>query len=195
MIKIGIDLNGVLRDNLSQLEYVYNKYQIGDEVDLSKTPIESLDLIKYFPIDGGIDRLNKFMYEEAALEIFGHADETYNNIINNLNLYYIDLVDDEVFDITIVSREAINSIPASYFFLSKTGCRIPNIKFVTEYSKIWDGIDVLITANPTLLKSKPNDKTTIKINSNYNKGVISDYESNSLHDLMLDDNIYKMLKK
>jgi hypothetical protein len=67
------------------------------------------------------------------------------------------------------------------FFLSKTGCKIENIRFVTDYAKKWDGIDVLITANPKALESKPEGKISIKVNASYNKkNVSADYEIDSL---------------
>jgi hypothetical protein len=73
----------------------------------------------------------------------------------------------------------LKSNPSTFFFLSKTGCKIENIRFVTDYAKKWDGIDVLITANPKALESKPEGKISIKVNASYNKNV-SDYEIDSL---------------
>jgi hypothetical protein len=35
--------------------------------------------------------------------------------------------------------------------------------------KKWDGIDVLITANPKALESKPEGKISIKVNASYKK--------------------------
>lgn len=189
MSKIAIDLNEVLRDFVGQIEYTYNKYKIGEEVDIEKNPITEFDLLKYFPMSGGIDELNKFMYEEAALEIFGHADELYDNLINRLNMYNMDIVDDEEHEIWLISREAINSIPATHFFLSKTGCRIQNIKFVTKYEKMWDDFDILITANPLLIENKPTGKKVIKIKSSYNGNVVGDYEFDTLLDFMNDHKI------
>jgi hypothetical protein len=45
---------------------------------------------------------------------------------------------------------------------------------------MWDEIDVLLTANPTLLLEKPKDKIVVKFNTNYNKNVDCEYEINSL---------------
>ena len=188
-MKIGIDLNDVLRCYIQQVEYVYNKYKIGEEIDIEKTPIKDFDIIKYFPFEGGINTMNKFLYEEAALEVFGHADETHSNITNRLNLYYIDLVDDQEHELVLVSREAINSIPATYFFLSKTGNRIPNIKFSTKYEDMWDGIDILITANPLLIESKPEDKKVVKIKTTYNDNTKGNVEYETLIDFFNDKKV------
>jgi hypothetical protein len=62
----------------------------------------------------------------------------------------------------------LKSNPSTFFFLSKTGCKIENIRFVTDYAKKWDGIDVLIT-NPKALESKPEGKISIKVNASYKK--------------------------
>lgn len=185
-MKIGIDINEVIRDFIGQLEYTYNKYIEGEKIDIEENPVDSFDLLKHFPVDGNIDTLNKFMYEEAALEIFGHADELHDNTVNRLNQFHMGIVDDEEHEICLVSREAINSIPATHFFLSKTGCRVQNIKFVTKYKQMWEGLDVLVTANPLLIESKPNGKTVIKIKSTYNEHVQGDYEFETLKDFMTD---------
>jgi hypothetical protein len=188
-MKIGIDLNEVLRDFIGQIEYTYEKYKVPENADVEMTPVDSFDLLKHFPFEGGIDELNKFMYEEAALEIFGHADELHDNLINRLNMYNMDIVDDEEHEIILVSREAINSIPATFFFLSKTGCRLSNIKFYTRFQEMWDDIDVLITANPLLIENKPENRVAIKINAPYNKNVNGDYEFDTLLEFMNDHKI------
>lgn len=185
---IGIDLNEVLRDFVGQIEYTYEKYKTP-ETGIEMNTVDSFDLLKHFPFKGGINEMNKFMYEEAALEIFGHADELHDNLINKLNMYNMDLVDDEEHEIRLVSREAMNSIPATFFFLSKTGCKLSDIKFYTNYIDMWDGVDVLITANPLLIENKPDDKTVIKIESSYNKNIKGDYEFETLIDFMNDHKI------
>lgn len=188
-MKIGIDINEVLRDFIGQFDYVYSKYKIPENADVEQTPVDSFDLLKHFPFAGGIDEMNKFMYEEAALEIFGHADELYDNLINRLNLYNMEIIDDEEHELRLVSKEAVNSIPATYFFLSKTGCRISNIRFKTKYEELWNDVDVLITANPLLIENKPSNKVVIKIKSVYNQNVKCNYEFDSLFDFMDDNEI------
>ena len=108
MARIGITLNEVLRDFIGQLAYTYEKY-IGD-FDLTEDQITSFDLIEYFKFDT-IDKMNKFIYDEAALEIFGHADQLHDNIMNSFNNLIMDIEDEEEHEIEIVSREIIKSIP------------------------------------------------------------------------------------
>ena len=94
------------------------------------------------------------------------------------------MADEEEHKIQLVSREAMNSIPASYFFLSKTLCRVNDINFVTKYENKWDDVDVLITASPRALAAKPEGKTSVKINTPYNTDVEADYELDSLVEFM-----------
>lgn len=180
---LGIAINEVLRDFIGQFEYVYNKYLIA-ELDTKENPVESFDLVTYFPFSGGTDEMNRFLYEEAALEVFGHADELHTNLISRLNLFLMDTKDEEEHEIWLISREAINSIPATFFFLSKTGARFDKIKFVQKYSDEWDGIDILITANPRVLECKPENKIAVKVKTTYNRDAQADYVIDSLFEFM-----------
>jgi hypothetical protein len=114
------------------------------------------------------------------MEIFGHSQSTEYSTFNDLNELYLNLRDNH--DILIVSDEMGKSKPASLFFLSKFGCLVEKVKFYSNstINSMWDEIDVLLTANPTLLLEKPKDKIVVKFNTNYNKNVSSEYEINSL---------------
>ena len=186
MARIGITLNEVLRDFIGQLAYTYEKY-IGS-VDLTEDQITNFDLIEYFKFDT-IDKMNKFIYDEAALEIFGHADQLHDNIMNSFNNLIMDIEDEEEHEIEIVSREIIKSVPATFFFLSKLSCKIKNIRFVKNYEDYWDGIDVLITANPKALESKPENKVSVKINTSYNDSNSSDFTLDSILEFIKDEEL------
>lgn len=185
-MKIGIDINEVLRDFIGQLAYTYEKY-IG-EVDIDKNPVDSFDLINHFKFKT-IDEMNKFLYLEASLEIFGHADQLHENLMNQFNMFLMDTKDEEEHEIIITSKEVAKSIPSTYFFLSKLGCRAEQINFVQNYEDIWDNVDLLITANPIALETKPNDKISIKINSSYNKESKSDFQLDSILEFIKDNEL------
>ena len=185
-MKIGIDINEVLRDFIGQLAYTYEKY-IG-EVDIDKNPVDSFDLINHFKFKT-IDEMNKFLYLEASLEIFGHADQLHENLMNQFNMFLMDTKDEEEHEIIITSKEVAKSIPSTYFFLSKLGCRVEQINFVQNYEDIWGNVDLLITANPRALETKPNDKISIKINSSYNKESKSDFELDSILEFIKDNEL------
>ncbi len=185
MAVIGITLNEVLRDFIGQLAYTYDKY-MDTPIDINKNPVDSFDLIEHFPFNG-IDELNKFLYSEASLEVFGHADQLEENIFNLFNIFLMELKDGEEHTVEIVSREAMSSIPSTLFFLSKLGCKAENIRFVQNYKDKWDGVDVLITANPKALESKPDNKISVKVNATYNNDVNSDFEISSIKEFITDE--------
>lgn len=185
-MKIGISINEVLRDFIGQFIYTYEKY-IG-ETNLSINDVTSLKLIDFFNFEN-IDVLNKFIYLEAPLEIFGHADLVSDGIMNQFNNFLMDIKDDGLHEIELVSKEAGKSIPSTFFFLSKTGCKVEKIRFVLNSINEWDGLDVLITANPDALLNKPNGKMSIKIRAPYNKDVKADLELDSILDFIKDESL------
>jgi len=185
-MKIGISINEVLRDFIGQLTYTYNKYI--KETDIKENDVTNFNLIEFFKFDT-IDDLNKFIYLEAPLEIFGHADQLSDGIMNHFNHFLMDIEDDGEHEIELVSKEANKRIPSTFFFLSKTGCRANKIRFVKDSKKEWDGVDMLITANPDALKNKPSGKISVKIKSSYNKDVSADFELNSILDFIKDENL------
>jgi len=174
-MKIGITIDGVIRDFITKFEIVYDKYFPLDEgEDAPERNIKTLDLLEHFEFSGGTTDLNKFMYVDAALEIFGHAGEIKLNSVEHLNQLH-NLIEDMGHTPIIVSKELNNSKPSTLFFLSKLSAKVNNIIFVREYHKKWDHVDILITANPITLSSKPSTKISIKVINEYNKDVPSDY--------------------
>jgi hypothetical protein len=120
------------------------------------------------------------MYEEYAMELFGHAPSTEMTTFNMLNDLYYELRDDN--ELLIVSSEIGKSKPASLFFISKFGCLLEKVLFFSDITKnnMWNQIDILLTADPNLLLEKPVGKTVIKFNTSYNKQIESEYEISSL---------------
>jgi hypothetical protein len=180
-MKIGITINEVLRDFIGQFAYTYNKYI--EEIDITNDDITSFNLIEHFKFDD-INKLNRFLYLEAPLEIFGHADQMSDGLMNHFNNFLTEIEDEGEHEIILISREVEKSIPSTFFFLSKTGCRIKNIKFVLNYDEKWEDVDVLITANPKTLELKPSGKISIKVKTSYNNDASSDYELDSLLDFI-----------
>jgi len=206
MKKIGIDINGVLRDTIGKFTQLYEKHLIekGDDEFLGNTyeldmsgnteliessvvefkyeqlsEVDSLELDKHFSFRNKEELFN-FMYEEYAMELFGHAPSTEMTSFNMLNDLYYELRDDN--ELLIVSSEIGKSKPSSLFFLSKFGCLLEKVVFFSEITKnnMWEQVDILLTSDPTLLLEKPVGKTVIKFNTVYNKHISSDYEISSL---------------
>ncbi len=185
-MKIGITINEVLRDFIGQFAYTYNKYI--EEIDITQEDVTSFNLIEHFKFDDVI-KLNRFLYLEAPLEIFGHADQMSDGLMNHFNTFLSDMIDDGEHEIILISREIDKAIPSTLFFLSKTGCRATNIKFVTRYEQKWDDIDVLITANPQTLDVKPSGKISVKVNTSYNTNSPSDFEIDSILDFINNEDL------
>ena len=206
MMRIAIDLNGVLRDTITKFTQIYEKYLIESEnntfsvqtynVDLSGntesidleednfvyeilSEVTSLELDKHFSFKNK-DELFSFMYEEYTMELFGHSPSTEISSFNTLNDLYLELRDK--YNFLIVSNEIGKSKPASLFFISKFGCLIEKILFYSEITKndMWNEIDVLLTADPSLLLNKVDGKIVVKYNTNYNKHINSEYEISNL---------------
>jgi len=193
-MKIGITIDGVVRDFITKFESVYDKYypiELEEGEEPVKREITTLNLLDHFEFSGGTQELNKFLYVDASLEIFGHAGETKLNSVEHLNQLH-NLIEDMGHTPIIISKELNNSKPSTLFFLSKLSSKVNNIIFVKDYDKKWEHVDILITANPTTLETKPKDKVSIKVINHYNKDCDSDYTIIDLKEI-LDDK--KLLEK
>ena len=192
-MRIGIEMNGVLRDTILKFRQLYEKFNIDLMPELEEgqepvfkyeviEPIDSLDLLNHFTFPSK-DEFYSFMYEEHPMEIFGHSPSVEMSTMNDLNEFYYEMRDNH--DILIVSDEIGKSKPASLFFLSKFGCLIEKVKFYSESTidSMWNEIDVLLTANPNLLLNCPKDKKVIKFETEYNKQVDSDLSITTLKEL------------
>ena len=218
MMRIGIDINGVLRDTLGKFDQLYTKHLIESDQDaflgqtfkldmsgktelIESTEIEfkyekhsevdTLELDNHYSFKNK-EELFSFMYEEYTMELFGHAPSTEMTTFNMLNEIYFELRDEN--ELLIVSSEIGKSKPSTLFFLSKFGCLLEKIVFFSEITKnlMWEQVDVLLTADPTLLLKVPREKIVIKYNTSYNKHIESEYEINSLSEL---SELFKKIKE
>lgn len=189
-MRIGIEVNGVLRNTLKKIQEVYQKWYIDnpmvEEEESSKyeiiSDVTTLDLKNHMKFETDEEVFN-FLYNEYTMEIFGHAGSSEYSSMNDLNELYLELRDRH--DIWILSDEIGKSKPATLFFLSKFGCLIENYKFYSEVTlpSMWESIDVLITANPKLLENHPDNKTLIKYKTTYNSHITTAHEVESLKDI------------
>jgi hypothetical protein len=190
-MRIGIEINGVLRNTLGKIEQTYQKFLI-DKTDGIETenefvyemslPVDSLDLKSHFKFQND-EEMFSFLYEEFPMEIFGHSQSTEYSTFNDLNEVYVDLRDNH--DLIIVSDEIGKSKPASLFFLSKFGCQLEKVKFYSNFTinSMWDEIDLLLTSNPALLLDYPSNKLIIKYETEYNKTINTPHTIKSIKEL------------
>ena len=191
-MRIGIELNGVLRDTLKKIQQEYEKWYLNnpfrDENEEDDFKYEVLSELTTLNISNHLkfrseDELYDFLYKEHTMEIFGHAGSVEPSGLVELNEFYLDMR--ESHDIIVVSDEIGKSKPASLFFISKFGCLVETVKFYSEstINSLWDSVDILLTANPKLLLNHPKNKMVIKFNTIYNEDIESDFNISSLKEL------------
>ena len=185
---IGINVDGVLRNNLTKLISTHKKYYQSD-IDIND--IKDYDLKNYFPFEEEGESLEKFLYEDCSLELFGYADEIEDHVVTKLNSFISK--NSEEITVKILSRECGRAIPGTLFFLSKTGSMCKNIKFVNSYEEMWEECDMLVTSFPKSLETKPKDKISIKIERLYNKGIKADHSLKTLSDFLEKEQINKLI--
>ena len=64
---------------------------------------------------------------------------------------------------------------------------VESVKFYSEatINSLWDSIDVLLTANPTLLLNHPDEKKVIKYETSYNNNIEIEHSIINLKGLKL----------
>jgi hypothetical protein len=205
-MRIGIEVNGVLRDTIGKFKQLYEKHLIetpqneyqtylidsegNTELDTLPIPFEykilspvtSLDLKQHFAFQNE-EEYYSFMYEEYCMELFGHTPSTEMTTFIDLNDVYIN--NRRQWDFMVLSDEIGKSKPATLFFLSKFGCELEKVFFYSNITlnSIWNEFDVLLTANPNLLLYHPKDKIVIKFETEYNKDIKKEYSITKLKEL------------
>ena len=199
-MKIGVSIDGVLRNFLEQVKETHLKYfptkEGESEIEVSDYELEKwitfpeeevnqgeLDFNPDFNEESFLESkeeteltkvkdkvtLDEFLYERCTVEIFGYAEESISSAVETLNQL---ILDNPRHEFILISREGGMAIPSTLFFLAKTKSTCPNIKFVTDYSKVWDYVDVMVTDHPKIINTKPIDKLNIVIDKEYNKKVV-----------------------
>ena len=196
-MKIAIDINDVVRDYSNNfVRYYIEGY--NREFDLSNFEFWTNDMQALFPFNSKNSYFN-FVYNDYAFELYGKCPTATRNLSSELNDFtektLKDLDVDEEIELMFVSPfEYGQSIGNTYFFLSKLGTKVREVYFPQDSSTIWDKCDVLITANPTLLDTKPEGKVSIKIKAEYNEDSDADYTFTDLSSFISDEkNITKLI--
>lgn len=196
---IAIDINDVIRDNISQ----FIKYYIKEEDNLCEITPEDVTSHKFDEIFefGSHEDYITFKYIDFPFELYGRAELTEENLNHKINEWIqnalSDLDENEVPNIMLVSPfEYALTIQATYAFISRIGLRVREVYFPKDSATIWDKCDILITASPDLIENKPEGKTVVKINAPYNKDIEGDYNFDTLSSVINDENntIINLLK-
>jgi len=164
MMRIGIEINGVLRDTIEKFKQLYEQHMVGkmefDSVDKTYEITFSGESDNVIELNENVDN-NRFEYkilsEVNSLDLIKHfafpsKDELYSFMyedytmelfghspsteINTFNILS-DLYYDlrDEHELLIVSDEIGKSKPASLFFLAKFGCLLEQVFFYSELTK------------------------------------------------------------
>jgi len=183
-MRIAIDLNDVIRDYSNNFISTYLNY-FNSEFDTTDFEIWTNDMqsLLTFKTERAYQ---KFVYEDYPYELFCKCGTCTKKLSVELKDFFKSLKDyDEPIEILFVSTmEYGASLSYSFAFVGNLGCGVREVYFPMDSRTIWDKCDILITANPMLLETKPEDKTTVKILTEYNKESQADYEYKKLSDLI-----------
>ena len=190
-MRIGIEINNILRDINKQVIKYYKKEIDNDlnEKDINLNVLNVSDSLKF---KSKKDKFN-FMYVDYPYEIFGCAKTMDTYLAVKLNNWIIELSnrEDDKYDVKLFSLlEEGLSIQSTYYFLSKIGCRVREILFPKNGKYMWDSCDVIITTNENIVKNKPKKAVVVLIRKEDNVNLLDkvDLEYNSLLEIIEDKN-------
>lgn len=197
MIRIGIELNDVVRNINKQILKYYQK-DIDPSLDLDEVD-EKDDVFKYAKFDSNKSR-NEFLYIDYPYEIFGCAKTMtkdlqveMNNWLNELTNYEDDNVEIYFYGL----NEESLTIQSSYFFLSKIGTRVRKVIFPRDLNDLTKDTDVIVTANKKVVDFLDGKKGiySILINNNINSECKDKTNANydSLSDVIKDEGLLNTL--
>jgi len=197
-MKIGISINGVLRNYFKQIEKTHSKYFPPEEGE------EGIKVLDYnlenwitFPVEESEQaevtfdpNFDPFSSEsrkdvedldlEPVLDSVTIDEFMYERctleifgsaeemVSNAMHTLNNLIIDYPQHDFVIMSRETGLSVPSTYFFLSKTSCMAHEVKFVTDSRDQWKFVDVMVTDHPDIIDSTPEDKTCIIVDKPFN---------------------------
>lgn len=172
MIRIGIELNGIVRDiNTQILKYYVKDIDKGfDDTKVDKNVLNVANSLDF----GSKKKREEFIYVDYPYEIFGCAKTCERNLAVNINnwIYEFSNIENEDYELVFFStNEDALTIQSTYYFLSKIGCRVREMHFPKDGADMWKICDVIITTNERIVKKKPEGKVSILINKNDNEDL------------------------
>ena len=197
-MKIGIELNNIVRDLNKQIIKYYKKdiNQSFDDKNVNYNVTNIIDSIDFKSKKAKFE----YMYVDYPYEIFGCATTTHRNLAVTINNWLISLgnKEDDKYDVKLFSlKEEALSIQSTYYFLSKIGCRVREMFFPKDGVEMWNKCDVIITLNERIIDNKPEGKVVVLINKDDNKNLQGkvDLHYDSLFDLISDTEFINKVKQ
>ena len=199
-MRLTFTLDDVIRAKSMQFGKMYQKY-IDPNIDLPSLDFSSGNLQEIFGFKNK-KSFEKFLYEDYPFEVFAEATTCEKQVDKKLNLWLLNLENDEVADeldikVALSNTNEFNaSIGYSYFFVSKIATRIREVFFPSDYLEIWKKTDILVTADPKLLNTPKSQRgISVKIEADYNKDCECDLSYNSLMELLEDEEFFVKIKE
>ena len=197
-MKIGIELNNIVRDLNKQIIKYYKKdiNQSFDDKNVNYNVTNVIDSIDFKSKKAKFE----YMYVDYPYEIFGCAPTTHRNLAVTINNWLISLgnKEDDRYDVKLFSlKEEALSIQSTYCFLSKIGCRVREMFFPKDGIEMWDKCDVIITLNERIIDNKPEGKVVVLINKDDNNNLQEkvDLHYHSLVDLINDTDFINKVRQ
>lgn len=217
---IGFSIDGVVRDKFTQFDKMYRKKFIRndqlvkmdeyfrfvpDEEETDgeiarlqsivnekiKYPVDTYDLRNHYKFEDN-QEFDSFLNQDYVFEIFGSAPPI-PKAMDKINKLQKLGESNSCYEVVIFSQEEDQAVQATYHFLAKAACRIKKVVFEKDLSRMWDFCDVIVTDNPEIMECKPNGKTCLKIEAEYNQYDNADFSFKSVNDIE-DSFFVKMLK-
>ena len=191
-MNIYISIDGVLRNFVNRFHYHYEQAYIDVEETEDNfeykviEPITNKTLSDHF-IFQSKEQEEYFEYIEYPMELYGHSPVSYNGVNNELNkLVY----DNKEHNITLVGLDELGKArPATFFFLSRNGMMVNNVKFIlsSELEKEWENVDMWITDSQKILDTKPEGKRIVLFETPYNYYIESENKITKLNEIQINE--------
>jgi hypothetical protein len=187
-MNIYISIDGVLRNFINRFHYHYEQAYIDVEENEDNfeykviEPLSNLNISDHF-IFQSKEQQEYFQYIEYPMELYGHSPVSYNGLNNDVNKLVYENKDHTI---TLVGLDELGkSRAATFFFLSRNGIMVNNVKFIlsSDLEKEWENVDVWISDSKKILETKPENKKFILFQTSYNEHIDHENKINKLNDL------------
>jgi hypothetical protein len=187
-MNIYISIDGVLRNFINRFHYHYEQAYIDveesdDDFEYKVIePLSNLNISDHFVFQSK-EQQDYFQYIEYPMELYGHSPASYNGVNNDINKL---VHENKEHTITLVGLDELGkSRAATFFFLSRNGIMVNNVKFVltSELEKEWENVDLWISDSKKILDTKPENKKFILFQTKYNEHIECDNKIEKLNDL------------
>ena len=176
-IILGVDIDGVQNNFIDGFFDVYQKYFPDKEFNR--------DVVEWdFHLDLDLDGADPDEYfVNTKAEVFQYS-EPYSGVLETMEKIYGWCVDNNITMKIVTSQPTEDSKQGAIEWLAKYNIPYDDIVF-SRSSQKFEHCNILIDDSESVLNSKPENKVSIKVNRNWNKGVQSDFEVAELKEVTI----------